>query len=88
MRALARLSLGLLGGLAACSPPSPHHDIAYYRDHPEVRAERVAVCRTDRSPAGPDRDCAPALTAERDASTKLFWSVHPPAGRVADPGKL
>jgi len=83
---LAALALG--AALAACSPPEPSHDIAYYRTHPDVRSSKMAACQTDRGKLAATPNCINALAADSEATSRKFWTVPNTAPRVADPGKL
>ena len=75
-------------GLAACSPSDPAHDIAYYRDHPDARAAKMAACQNDQGKLAATSNCINALAADSAATSKTFWTVPAPAPRVQDPGKL
>jgi hypothetical protein len=83
---LAASALG--GALAACSPSEPSHDIAYYRGHPDVRATKLAACRSDRGKRAATSNCINALAADSEAVSERFWTVPPTPSRVANPGKL
>ena len=90
MRGLRPLpaALALGGALAACSPPEPSHDIAYYRDHPDVRATKMAACRSDRGKLAATPNCINALAADSEAVSKKSWTIPNTPPRVANPGKL
>ena len=74
--------------LAACSPPEPAHDVAYYRDHPDARATKMAACQNDRGRIAATPNCINALAADSAATSQKFWTTPTPAPRVQDPGKL
>ncbi len=74
--------------LAACSRPEPAHDVAYYRDHPDERATKMAACQNDRGRIAATPNCINALAADSEATSKTFWTTPKPAPRVQDPGKL
>jgi hypothetical protein len=78
----------LVGGLAACSPLEPAHDVAYYRDHPADRAAKMTACHNDRGKIAATPDCINALAADSEATSEKFWTVPKTAPRVQDPGKL
>ena len=89
MRQLSLLAaLGLVAALAACSPPEPAHDVAYYRDHPDARAKEMAACQNDRGKVKASNNCINALAADSAAASKKFWTVPAAPSRVQDPGKL
>jgi hypothetical protein len=90
MRALRPLLvLGAAGAaLAACSPSESAHDVAFYRDHPDVRATKMAACQNDRGRIAATANCINALAADSEATSKRFWTTPKPAPRVQDPGKL
>ncbi len=88
MRRFGLLALGLLAALAACSPTEPAHDVAYYRDHPDARAQEMAACRNDRGKVKASSNCLNALAADAAATSKTFWTVPATPSRVQNPGKL
>ena len=87
-RALGLLALGALAALAACAPPEPTHDVAYYRDHPDVRAQEMSACQNDRGKVKASNTCINALAADAAATSKTFWTAPPTPSRVQNPGKL
>ncbi len=85
------LGLGLVAAVAvlvSCSGAEPARDVAYYRAHAAERTAKLAACRNDVGHVAPTANCINALAADSEAQSRRFWSVHKPASRVADPGKL
>ena len=82
-----------LAALAACSPPEPAHDVAYYRDHPDDRAAKLKTCQNDQGRLAATSNCINALAGDSAAHAAHFYDApqpeaHKPATGVADPGKL
>jgi hypothetical protein len=89
MRRLALLAAGCaLAALAACSPPAPTHDKAYYAAHADERAAQIAACQNDPGKLGTTSNCVNAQAADADARTAHFYDTPKTAPRVQDPGKL
>jgi len=80
--------LGLAAALAACSAPEPGRDVAYYRDHANDRAAKLAACRADPGRSQRSANCLNAVAADGQVESQRFWSVSKPAPRVAAPGGL
>ena len=87
-RVLLLSAAAALAALAACSPPEPAHDVAYYRDHPDARTAKMAACRADPGKLAATANCVNAVAADGAAASQKFWQVQKPAARVQDPGKL
>jgi len=82
-----------LAVLAACSPPEPVRDVAYYGAHPNERAAKVKACQNDQGRLAATSNCINALAADSAAHAAHFYDApqpeaHKPATGFADPGKL
>ena len=82
-----------LAALAACSPREPAHDVAYYRDHADERAAKLAACRNDQGKLAATGNCINALAADSAAHAAHFYDAPPPGATKpaiggAEPGKL
>ena len=79
---------GLALALASCSPGKPARDRAWYAAHDAERAAKLAACRADPGRLATTANCANAIAADGEVTSKRFWAVKPPAARGAAPGKL
>jgi hypothetical protein len=82
-------AVSLLGlALAACSPPEPGHDVAFYKDHARERATQLATCGNDPGRLEKSPNCINALRADADAASEKAWSTPKTPSRVRNPDQL
>jgi hypothetical protein len=84
------LFTGLLSftALAACSPPTPAHDKAYFVAHDADRAAQVAACQADPGRLAATPACINAQAADAEVHAAHFYDAPKPASRVQKPGSL
>ena len=75
-------AMSAMSALAACSPRSDPHDVAYYRAHGPERGAEMAACRNDRGRVAATPNCINALAADSEAESGRFWTVKTPTPRV------
>ncbi len=81
-------ALALASALAACTPPAPNHDKAYYLAHAAERTSMIAECRNDPGKLGKTPNCASAAAAAGQVESDRFWTAKKPKSRVANPSSL